>query len=189
MKIRNQQLSVMAGNYGFGRMMVNAGRSHSCGLEASLRGNAFSNNLSWSLTYSYTRSVFDRYSEDVNGTTVDYADNYVPFIPQHTLSAAADWTFALSDGCIKSIVVGANTTMQGKIYWDEANTFSQKVYALLGAHADINLKRLTISLWGKNITDTHYNSFAFSSNATGKKMYLAERGMPLQMGVDLKVHF
>lgn len=189
MKIRNQQLSVMAGTYGFGRMMVNAGRSHSCGLEASLRGNAFSNNLSWSLTYSYTRSVFDRYSEDVNGTTVDYADNYVPFIPQHTLSAAADWTFALSDGCIKSIVVGANTTMQGKIYWDEANTFSQKVYALVGAHADINLKRLTISLWGKNITDTHYNSFAFSSNATGKKMYLAERGMPLQMGVDLKVHF
>ena len=31
MQIRNQQLSVMAGNYGFGRVMTNAGRSHSCG--------------------------------------------------------------------------------------------------------------------------------------------------------------
>lgn len=38
MQVNNQQLSVMAGNYGFGRMMVNAGKSQSYGIEASLRG-------------------------------------------------------------------------------------------------------------------------------------------------------
>lgn len=41
MQVRNQQLSVMAGTYGFGRMMVNAGKSHSCGIEAALKGQAF----------------------------------------------------------------------------------------------------------------------------------------------------
>lgn len=40
MQVRNQQLSVMAGTYGFGRMMVNAGKSHSCGIEAALKGQA-----------------------------------------------------------------------------------------------------------------------------------------------------
>ena len=31
MQVHNQQLSVMAGTYGYGRMMVNAGKSYSCG--------------------------------------------------------------------------------------------------------------------------------------------------------------
>lgn len=33
MQIRNQQLSVFNKEYGFGRRMVNAGKSYSCGLE------------------------------------------------------------------------------------------------------------------------------------------------------------
>ena len=37
MQIRNQQLSVFTAEYGFGRRMVNAGKSYSCGLEAALR--------------------------------------------------------------------------------------------------------------------------------------------------------
>ncbi|MBL1488786.1 TonB-dependent receptor, partial [Klebsiella pneumoniae] len=51
MQVRDQQLSVMAGNYGFGRMMVNAGKSYSCGVEASLRGQTLDGHLSWAATY------------------------------------------------------------------------------------------------------------------------------------------
>lgn len=51
MQIRNQQLSVMAGRYGYGRMMVNAGKSSSAGVEVALRGSAFNDRLSWSATY------------------------------------------------------------------------------------------------------------------------------------------
>ena len=189
MKIRNQQLSVMAGTYGFGRMMVNAGRSHSCGLEASLRGMALDNRLSWSATYSYTRPVFDNYTEESNGTTTDYKDNYVPFIPQHTFSVAADWSIPFSGNCLKTIVIGANTTGQGKTYWDEANTFSQKFYALLGAHSDVVFKDFTVSVWSRNITSTKYNTFAFSSSATGRKLYHAQIGNPFQIGVDVSMHF
>ena len=189
MKIRNQQLSVMAGTYGFGRMMVNAGRSHSCGLEASLRGMAIDNRLAWSATYSYTRSIFDKYREENNGETTDYKDNYVPFIPQHSFSVTADWTIPFNGKVLKNIVIGANTTGQGKTYWDEANTFSQKFYATLGAHIDATFKAVTVSLWSRNITDTRYNTFAFSSNATGKTQYLAQRGNPFQIGVDASIHF
>lgn len=47
MKIRNQQLSVMSPGYNYGRIMTNAGKSHSCGMELALRGRAFDNQLEW----------------------------------------------------------------------------------------------------------------------------------------------
>lgn len=189
MKIRNQQLSVMAGTYGFGRMMVNAGRSHSCGVEASLRGKAFDNNLSWSAAYSYTNSKFSKYTEEKNGNIIDYSGNYIPFIPQHTISAAADWIVPFKSNVIKSIVIGVNTKAQGKIFWDEANTFSQKLYATADAHIDANMKSLTVSIWSRNITNTRYNTFAFSSSATGRQTYLAQRGNPFQIGADATIRF
>lgn len=49
MQIRNQQLSVFTEDYGYGRKMVNAGKSYSCGLELTLRGSAVSNHLNWGL--------------------------------------------------------------------------------------------------------------------------------------------
>lgn len=184
MKIRNQQLSVMAGTYGFGRMMINAGRSHTCGIEAAVRGKAAGNNLSWNLTYSYTHSVFDNYKEDGINGTVDYKGKYIPFIPQHMISGAIDWTIPIRNNKIKSVIIGTNVIAQGKIYWDEANTFSQKLYALIGAHADINFNKLSISVWGKNITQTRYNTFALKSSATGTTIYLAQRGKPISCGID-----
>ena len=174
MQIRNQQLSIMEPNSNYGRIMVNAGKSHSCGMEASLRGKAFSNALSWGVTYSYTNAKFDEYDT--------YQDNYVPFVPQHTFSAMADYT-------IGKWTLGANVAGQGKIWWDEANTYSQKLYALLGAHADYDFGPVVVSLWGRNLTDTQYNTFAVQSSAAGGTRYFAQRGNPLQVGVDVSVHF
>lgn len=188
MKIRNQQLSVMASTYGFGRMMINAGRSHSCGIEASLRGKAIDNQLSWSATYSYTHSVFDKYEEENNGEANDYNGNFVPFIPQHSFSVAADWTFYRSNKLVRSITTGVNATGQGKTYWDEGNTFCQDFYILPNAHVDVAFNSATISVWGRNLSSTSFNTFAFSSKATGKTMYHAQRGNPIQIGIDIDFH-
>lgn len=186
-KIRNQQLSVMAGTYGFGRMMINSGRSHSCGLEASLRGRAIDNRLSWAATYSMTRSKFDNYKDNINGKEISFKGKNIPFVPQNTLSGTADWTTPIKNGFIKKITVGANCTAQGKTYWDESNSFRQDFYATLGAHADIFLNKASVSLWGKNLTSTDYNTFALKSSATGKPMYLAQRGNPIQIGIDVNI--
>ena len=72
MKVRNQQLSVMAGNYGFGRMMVNAGKSHTCGLELSAKGQVVDGHLDWMLSYGYTRAVFDEYVDGEGDEAVSY---------------------------------------------------------------------------------------------------------------------
>ncbi|MCR5157885.1 MAG: TonB-dependent receptor [Prevotella sp.] len=194
MTIRNQQLSIMSPLYNYGRVMTNAGKSHSCGMEASLRGKAFDNRLDWGITYGFTNAKFDEYEEQV----IDYAssgqpgeaayavhsykDNYVPFIPQHTFSVMADCHFG-------KFTVGLNANGQGKIWWDEANTYAQKFYALLGAHADYDFGPVVVTLWGRNLTDTDYNTFAVSSSAAGGTRYFAQRANPLQVGMDVNIHF
>ena len=174
MKIRNQQLSQMIPGSNYGRMMVNAGKSHSLGVEATLRGKAVANALDWGLTYGYTNAKFDEYE--------DYKDNYVPYVPQHTLSAMIDYH-------IGKFTLGANLSGQGKTWWDEANTYAQKFYALLGAHTDYDFGPVVVSLWGRNLTDTHYNTFAVASSAAGGQRYFAQKGTPVQVGLDVNIHF
>ena len=193
MQIRNQQLSVFASQYGFGRAMVNAGKSYSCGVEATLRGSAFDNHLTWSATYGYTHAVFKDYvdSTTVNGevVAVDYKDKRVPFVPEHTLAAHADYRFDVNAGALKSLTVGANVTAQGKTWWDEENTYGQKFYAVLGAHVDADLSPVVVSLWVRNLTDTNYNTFAIKSSFGGDTSYFAQRGNPIQAGINIGIHF
>ena len=174
MQIRNQQLSVMMPGSNYGRIMVNAGKSHSCGVEATLRGRAFDNALDWGMTYAFTNAKFDEYDT--------YNDNYVPFVPQHTFSAMADYHFG-------KFTIGANVAGQGKIWWDEANTYSQKLYATLGAHADYDFGPVVVTLWGRNLTDTQYNTFAISSSAVDGTHYFAQKATPIQVGMDVNIHF
>jgi outer membrane receptor protein involved in Fe transport len=173
MQIRNQQLSQMIPGSNYGRMMVNAGKSHSCGMEATLRGRLLDNSIDWNVNYSFTNAKFDEYD--------NYKDKYVPFVPKHMVSAMLDYHL----GCF---TIGANMNAQGKMWWDEANTYAQKFYALLGAHADYDFGPVLVSLWGRNITDTRYNTFAVQSNAAGGTRYFAQRGNPIQLGMDVNIH-
>ena len=65
----------------------------------------------------------------------------------------------------------------------------KKLYAVLGAHIDLNFKAFNVSFWGRNLTDTNYNTFAVDNSATGTKEYFAQRGNPFQCGVDVRFHF
>lgn len=193
MEVRNLQLSVMAGDYGFGRMMVNAGRSRSLGVEAALHGSAFADRLAWTVTYGLTRATFRSYTDSVKAdgqlTPVDYRGRRVPFVPMHTLGGAVAYTLPIAHGAVEWLRFGLNFSAQGSTCWDEANRYREPLYALLGATADVKVGFATVSLWGRNLTDTRYNTFAIGSAATGQTRYFAQRGWPVQVGVDVKLHF
>ena len=193
MRITNQQLSVLAANYGYGRMMVNAGRSGSLGAEVALRGSALSDRLSWAATYSYTHSTFRDYTDSVRiGTTYEersYRGKRVPFVPAHTFSAMADYRIDLArGGLLRSVTVGANVVGNGNTYWDSDNLYSQKLYAILGAHATLNFGAVSVDLWGRNLTNTKYNTFLVNSSADQTPRSFAQRGNPIQAGIDLSLH-
>ena len=190
MLIRNQQLSVMASDYGFGRMMVNAGKSFSCGVELSLRGSALGGHINWSASYGYTHAVFKEYNDSIQTDEgiqqISYKDKRVPFVPEHTLGASADYRFDFR-GAMHSLTIGANASLQGKTYWDEANSYGQDFYGLLGAHAKADFGMVAVNVWARNITNTNYNTFALLNASTGS--HFAQRGNPFQMGVDVSLHF
>jgi iron complex outermembrane receptor protein len=60
---------------------------------------------------------------------------------------------------------------QGKMYWDPANLTSEQAYGLLDGRLTLNLpnKNWSVSLWGKNLTDTQYrtNIIAFFGDEVG----------------------
>ena len=190
MEVHNQQVSKFANNYGYGRLTVNAAKSYSCGLEVSLRGHAIDNRLAYNLSYGYTHAAFKKYEDTIDGKDVSYKDNLVPFIPAHTLAARVDYRIPISTKAFRALTLGVNTTARGQTYWDEANTYSQKFYATLGAHLRFDFaKDISLNLWGNNLTNTRYNTFAFDSNATGAQLFFAQRGTPFQFGATMSVRF
>ena len=171
MRVHDLQLSVMAGDYGYGRQMINAGRSSSCGLELSLRGTALDNRFTWAATYGYTHSQL-----------LDYEDKKVPFIPSHTFSAMTDYR-------IGKFTVGLNVAGNGPTYWDVDNEYRQKLYATLGAHAMVDFGVIKLNVWGRNLTDTKYNTMLVNSSIDGTNRSFAQQGNPLQVGADVILHF
>lgn len=179
MQVRDQQLSVMAGNYGYGRMMVNAGKTRSIGGELALSGKAFSDHLTWAATYSYTNSEFENCGDSVR----------VPFVPLHSFSALVDYRIDTNAKCLKSITLGADVKGNGDIYWDAANTHKQKLYAVVGAHAMADFGAVKLNLWGRNITNTKYNTFLVESKIDGTARTFSQRSLPWQIGLDMSIHF
>ena len=173
MKIKNQQLSMMSPDYNFGRIMVNAGKSHTMGFELSLRGRAFDDCLDWFCNVGAVKAKFDEYDS--------YDGNSIPFVPSATFSLGVNYR-------IDHILVGADLSGQGYTEWNEANTFRQKPYVLLGAHVGYDFGSCNVKLWGRNLTKTKYNTFAVESKAAGEALRFAQRGNPLQLGIDLNIH-
>lgn len=187
MKTRDQQIARFTGS-GLGREMVNAGRSRSCGVEVSARSQLLDDRLRISATYGYTNAEFTDYDlgTDRNGQPVDYTGNRVPFVPAHTFSASIDFRQPFSRGALKALSVGADTKGAGSVVWDEANTWSQKLYATLGARLGIELPAgLSIEAWGRNLTASRHAVFSFES----MNRRFAQYGTPRHFGVDLRWHF
>ncbi len=196
MDTRNQQVAKFT-NYGMGRMMVNAGRSQSYGFELSGRA-VFNRNLNAFLNYGYTHATFKKSSEK---DVLDYAGNYVPFVPMHTLNVGANYNVFLNNSYFHTLTFGANLTGAGRIYWNEQNgytlydstiytlnftdNFRQDFYALLNANITLDSKNVQLNFWGRNLTNTRYNTFAFVSMGRG----FEQHGKPFQLGVDLRLHF
>ena len=173
MDTKDQQVADFATS-GMGRNVKNSGKSNSFGGEIGMRTRWADNRLTINANYGYTHATFRS------------NDNYVPYVPQHTLSLVADFRQPVLTPWLKTIVVGANYNGVGKIMWDEANTFGQKFYGTLGAHLSFEfIHDVSLDVWGKNLTQAQFDTFRFDSM---NRRY-AQRGIPCHFGADLKFKF
>ncbi|MFR9577856.1 MAG: TonB-dependent receptor [Rikenellaceae bacterium] len=173
----DQQITVLPEGSVTGRMMTNAGKARSYGVEASAvwRVGRFTLNGS----YGYTNAKFIEYNDNEE----DYAGNVIPYAPQQTIYGAINYEIAVDNKTINKIEIEANTNGAGRIYWREDNSYSQPLYALLGASVRLSNSRYTLTFWGRNLTNKKYDTFYFESM---DKEY-AQQGRPLSFGATLNL--
>jgi len=166
---------------GVGNVIHNAGHSSSKGFELALNSSPLKN-LSIAISYGYTYAKFIEYQKSAK---LNYSGNMLPMVPRNTLSCSASYAlYPSSTSFINKIVLTAGLTGIGKIYWAEDNEVAQNFYALLNAKISITSGIFTWECWGKNITDTHYNTYCFKSSAD-----YAQVGKPAYFGTSLLVKF
>lgn len=175
---RDQQLTVFPDDMITGRLMTNAGHSRSYGAEFS--GRASLGDFTINSSYGYTNAKFITYDDGEE----DYAGNYIPYSPQHTLYAGVDYTIEINNKLLESIVLNINTNGAGRIYWNESNALSQPFYALLGSEITLRGKNYNLTLWGRNLCNKSYNTFYFMS----MENKFVQQAKPRTLGVTLNIN-
>lgn len=177
--VSDQQLTTFPDGTTTGRMMTNAGRTRSFGGEISLRYQPI-HQLALQSAYGYTNAKFTHY----NNGKADYSGRYLPYAPQHTLFVSATSDLPLNCSWCNSIELSADLNGAGPIYWDEANTRRQNFYAQLGLSATLHAPKWSLSIWGKNLTDTKYDTFYFVSMGNE----FLQEGKPITFGATLRIN-
>ena len=176
---RDQQLTMFPDGNTTGRIMTNAGKTRSFGVEATA-GWKVSDQVALNASYGYTNAKF---KEFFNGIT-DFKGKYLPYAPQNTLFLQALWSNDI-DSKGTNLTLDVNMRGVGKIYWNESNTEWQDFYCQLGASATLTRGNLTLQLWGKNLTDTRYRTFYFLS--MGNEFF--QRGKGVEAGLTARYSF
>lgn len=173
MQVSDLQLTRFVAS-GAGRIVGNAGRSHTLGLElaASKRLTEW---LRLQLSYSFTEARFD---EDQPNAAVK--GNYVPFIPQQTFSALLAYNVPLAGRW--SLFGQGEWAGLGRIYWDEANQYKEGLQSTLRANIGVRYDRCSLSLWGTNLADA--SSVVFQApSPLGTR--LTQLSQPRTLGLEL----
>lgn len=207
MRVKNQQVARFVDS-GLGRYTTNAGKSRSCGVEFSARGQII-DKLSFAVNYGYTHATFKKYisNEKVYDNTgkatlqvIDYKGKHVPFAPENTFSAALLYDIPLGSAAtsysgisLKGLRAELEYSGVGRTFFTEANDVNQKFYGLLNVRIVAKLSRLIeIDIWGRNLLNKDYAVFYFDSSSAASvngSTGFMQKGKSIQGGIDLRIRF
>ncbi len=175
---RNQQMTVFPYGNGTGRMMANAGRSRSLGVEAE---------ASWmwkGLSVSFAGSLMDARFVDYDDGRNDWSGNRIPYSPESTLYLRCGHKFLTRGRFLQSVSLNADINRSGRTYWNEAGDISQSPYSLIGADVRLTTSKAELWLRGQNLTGTEYSVFYFKS--VGNSFFQA--GKPRRFTIGLSIN-
>ena len=174
----DQQVTVLPKGMSTGRMMSNAARARSYGVELSVDYGYKGFNIRGD--YGYTNARFRKYNDGVE----EYAGKRIPYSPEHTAAFIASYTWLIDNPTLHHITLSADWRGTGSIYWNEANTLKQPFYSLMGAQLTLRMNRVQLTIWGRNLLNTKYDQFYFKS--VGNEFL--SKGKPLSAGIRVNVN-
>lgn len=164
---------------GMGSMITNAGKSESYGFELETSTRPI-NHLHLSASIGYTEATFldyERYPEE----NINYKGNYLPYVPRYNASAGIQYKILTGGKFINSLKLSTRYQYTDKQFWTADNEFSQAGYGMLNAHISAAINNFTLSLWGRNLTNTSYQAFFFE--ALGN--HYVQSGKPRLFGLTI----
>lgn len=176
----DQQLTMFPDGTTTGRIMANAGKTRSMGVEVTLN---YAPTARW--TFDASWGLTDAKFIEFNNGISDFSGCHIPYAPKNTLYIGTSYTQPVNSSILKAVRLTANCRGVGDIYWDEANTSRQKFYGLAGLSVTLMHDRYTLDLWGENLTDTRYFTFEYVS--IGNRFH--QQGKPFTIGATLRLNF
>lgn len=166
---------------GQGFLIRNAGKSESMGLEFSAQVNP-TRNLNLQLAYGYTHAKYKDYKES---ETTSYDNNYLPMVPNHTLSLSANYSIDINRPWLDNIVLNGQYTGVGKIYWNDSNNINQPYYGIFNGKISFVRKQFSLDLWAKNIGEKNYIAYYFTAMGND----FVQKGKPFTCGASMNLKF
>ena len=178
--IKDKQVSEwLQGGGPFDRMVSNAAKAHSQGIELELQARPVQGlDLFGGVGYIEAK-IDDWTSLEADGTTYDYKDKYLIFAPKYTYNAGAQYRhetgfFGRAD------ILGVSD-----FYTDAKNDVKIYSYELVNLRLGFESKNFDIVFWCKNVFDREY---AAHKNDWGGATLIQE-GEPRMFGVTVTYWF
>lgn len=182
-KWNDQQQSIIEGAGGY---VDNVGEMTSKGIEIELtalpaKGLEIAYNFGLADTEYQTLIL-----PDENGEPQNYAGNKQVFTPDYTSTLSLTYNTKL--GKDLSMFVAPQWKLLGKQYMNYYNDLVQSSFSLLNLNLGIKYKNYELSLWGKNLADTKYLSFAYATGSAQQTQVLYA-SPPRTIGITLRARF
>lgn len=175
---RNQQITVFPYGSGTGRMMDNAGKSRSTGVEMELQWR-------WKgLNVNASASIMDARFVSYYDGREDWSGNRIPYSPASSCHLRASYRFGFNSNFLRSVTVSADASGTGKIVWNESGDMSQHPYMLLGGDVRLSFGKVDFFVRGENLSDTAYCTFYFKS--VGNSFFQTGRPRRFNAGVSME---
>ena len=176
MDVQGQQLTVFPPGKSTGRMMTNAGRSRSMGVETELdwTPGRFRSHLSW----SWCDARFIRYNDGNN----DYRGNRLPYVPEYTLYMSMGYTFKLGR---RALETDASLNGEGPFCWNESSTQTEPFRLKAHARAALVFDNWQIYVSAQNLTNQGGRSFYFKS--VGNEFFAQTKPRIIMTGITIKL--
>ena len=176
MDVLGQQLTVFPPGMSTGRMMTNAGRSRSMGVEAELGWNPgqFRSHIS----YAWCDARFVTFNDGNN----DYSGNRLPYVPEHTLYASTGYSLNIGN---RTLDIDASLRGEGPYSWNESGTQKEPFRLRAGARIALVSNDWELYVRADNLTDEPGRSFYFKS--MGNEFFASSKPRMIMTGITLKL--
>lgn len=132
--------------------------------------------------FGYTHATYNSLKVSENNSEVNLEGNRQVFTPDITSMLALQYNIEIGKKKNTQLFVRGEWKYLGKQYFDLANSIDQNPYSIFNTRFGVNLKNISIVLWGRNLGNKKYISYAYDFGAV-------HLGNPKTYGATVSVKF